>query len=301
MAAAVEGTTRLGLDRISKIQGRTAAEYYGARTIGVDGDTRRHILFVGNSLLDEGVKFERLRQALSADWDARRFVVENTFYYDWYYGVRRLFEEGARPDVVVVMLSTRQWVRSDIRGDYSAQYLMSTRDLPAVVRELHLHPTVATGLILANLSKFWGTRAEIRNFFLGRMMPDLGRLMGFSSVADARALPEQDVAAQAVGRIERLNDVVRTHGGHMIVVMPPFLAPDGSAGLLHAAADAGVPALRPVQSGTYGPEFYRDAGFHLNSSGAAAFTEELIPALRTALGALQSDAGGAVLPKGGND
>ena len=68
-------------------------------------DGRTHVLVVGNSLLDEDVRFDRLHDALAARWDARRFVVEQTFYYDWYYGLKRLYREGARPDVVVLMLS----------------------------------------------------------------------------------------------------------------------------------------------------------------------------------------------------
>jgi hypothetical protein len=54
---------------------------------------------------------------------------------------------------------------------------------------------------------------------------------------------------------------------------------------LRAAATAGVPTLRPVTSGTFGPQLYRDAGFHLNPAGATIFTERLIPVLRRELDA----------------
>ena len=43
-------------------------------------------------------------------------------------------------------------------------------------------------------------------------------------------------------------------------------------------------AVRPVVSGTFGLNLYRDAGFHLNPDGAASFTEQLIPALQRAAG-----------------
>ena len=52
---------------------------------------------------------------------------------------------------------------------------------------------------------------------------------------------------------------------------------------MRAARAVGVATLKPVTSGTFGRQLYRDAGFHLNAVGAAAFTERLITALRTEL------------------
>jgi len=48
--------------------------------------------------------------------------------------------------------------------------------------------------------------------------------------------------------------------------------------VMRAAAEHSVPVLRPVTSGSFGPQFYRD-GFHLNDAGAALFTDRLIAAL----------------------
>jgi hypothetical protein len=290
VSLAVEAMARVGLDRMSKIQRRVADEYRLARTIGRDGAPgRRRVLFVGNSLLDEDIQFDRVREGLAGDWDARRFVIEQTFYYDWYYGVKRLLHEGARPDVVVLMLTPGQWTRPDIRGDYSAQYLMSTADLPAVARDLGLNATQAANLLFSNVSKFWGARAEIRNFVLGRVMPDLGRLMNFSSVV---ALPTSDaeVAAIARDRLVRLDALIRSHGARFVVLLPAVTErQDGSVGFLRAAQASRVTTLRPVVSGTLGADLYRDAGFHLNPTGAAQFTERLIPVLKEQLAAVASD------------
>jgi hypothetical protein len=282
VAFAVEAAARVGLDRASKIQRRMAEEYRLARTIGTGASTgRTHVLFLGNSLLDEDVRFDRLHDAVAPQWDARRFVVEQTFYYDWYYGLKRLFREGARPDIVVLMLSTRQWLRTEIRGDYSAYYLIGTRDLAGAVRDLHLNATQAASLAFANMSKFWGARAEMRNFILGRMMPGLARLMAFSSVADLTPIVDEAVARGVSDRMARLNALVSSHGGRLIIVLPVLAeSQDGSAGFMRAARALRVSVLRPVPSGTFGLDMYRDAGFHLNPEGAAAFTEQLIPSLR---------------------
>jgi hypothetical protein len=284
VASSVEIAARLALDRVSKIQRRTVHEYSLARTTGTQTSGRRHMLVVGNSLLDEGVQFDHIREAFAREWDTRRFVVERTFFLDWYYGLKRLFNEGARPDVVVLMLSTLQWMQPDIRGDYSAYYLVNTRDLPALARELDLNATQTTSLFFAGISKFWGVRAEMRNFVLGRLMPELGRLMDFSSVTDPRRLVDAEVERIAGANIARLKTVVNAHGSRLVVLLPPLLERnDGSAGFLRAARAVGVATLQPVASGTFGPQCYRDAGFHLNAVGAAAFTDRLITALRTEL------------------
>ena len=290
VSLAVEAMARVGLDRMSKIQRRVTEEYRLARAIGHDGAPARHrVLFVGNSLLDEDVQFDRVRERLGGDWDARRFVIEQTFYYDWYYGLKRLLHEGARPDVVVLMLTPGQWTRPDIRGDYSAQYLIRTADLPSVSRDLGLNPTQAANLVFSNVSKFWGARAEIRNFVLGHVMPDLGHLMNFSSVV---GLPTSDaeVAAIARDRIVRLDALIRSHGARLVVLLPAVTErQDGSEGFLRAAQATRVTALRPIVSGALGAELYRDAGFHLNPIGAAQFTDRLIPMLKEQLAAVESE------------
>ena len=68
VALAVEGAARLAFDHVSKIQRRTVDEYWLARTMGNDPPSQhKHVLMVGNSLLDEDVKFDRLRDALGRD------------------------------------------------------------------------------------------------------------------------------------------------------------------------------------------------------------------------------------------
>src|SRR5437773_3576319 len=185
VALAAEASAWIALDRVSRIQQRMLAEYRRAQAIGCDRRTKQtHLLVVGNSLLDEGVQFDRVRVGLGEQCDARRLVVEQTCYFDWYYGLKGLLDAGARPDVVVVVLSPSQWTRPDSRGDYTAQYLVRTADLSDLARDLGLNSTQKSSLLLARISKFWGARAEMRNIVLGRLMPDLGRLMNFSSVID---------------------------------------------------------------------------------------------------------------------
>ncbi|MBS1817924.1 MAG: hypothetical protein JSU08_08350 [Acidobacteria bacterium] len=279
VAGGLEVVARTGLDRASKIQRRMVAEYRSAVRIGQDGVHGRHLLVIGNSLLDEGVDFERLRGSLGDRFDARRYMVEQTVYYDWLYGLRRLFNEGARPDIVLVMLGTGHWLSPNIRGDYSAQYMMSRSDLPRVALDLGMHPTQASGLLFAGVSKFWGARTEMRTFVLRHIMPDLADFMNMSSAVDHRPMVTQDIEPVLASRIARLRAVTEAHGTQLVLLVPPLLNPDDGSDALMAAADANhVAVLRPVTSGTFGANLYRD-GFHLNETGAAQFTERLIPVL----------------------
>jgi hypothetical protein len=283
VALVMEAAARVGLDRASRIQRRMVQEYELARSIGQDGAPRPHMLVVGNSLLDEGVQFERLRESLGARYDSRRYMVEQTVYYDWLYGLKHLFREGARPDIVVVMLGTGHWLSPNIRGDYSAQYLISAADLPSVARDLDMHPTQATGLMFAGVSKFWGARVEMRNFVLGHLMPDLARFMNASSAIDRRRMVDADIAPVLSARIARMRQVTDQYGSRLVLLVAPVLNPeDGSIGLMTAAEQNEVPVLRPVASGSFGPQLYRD-GFHLNETGAAMFTDRLIPVLQREL------------------
>jgi hypothetical protein len=290
VALAVEGAARLAFDHVSKIQRRTVDEYSLARAMGNESPSQHtHVLMVGNSLLEEDVKFDRLRDALGARWQTRRFVIENTFYLDWYYALKRLFDEGARPDIVVLTLSTRQWTRSEIRGDYSAYYMMNTGDLPDVIRDLDFNATQAANLLVANRSKFWAARAEMRNFVLGHLMPDLEALMHLANAADPNPLVDDDVESVVRGRMARLKTLAEAHGAQLIFLLPPVIEPggaDGANGFLRAARASGVPTLRPVLAGTLGLDLYRDAGHHLNPVGASLFTERLIPVLRDELTSL---------------
>ena len=285
VALGAEAAARIALDRASKMQQRVVVEYRAAQQIGGERrEGRMHVLVVGNSLLDEGVQFDRVRTALDDECDARRLVVEQTSYFDWFYGIKALLDAGARPDFIVVVLSPSQWVRPDSRGDYSAQYLMQIADLREAARDLHLNATQTASMFFARLSKFWGTRAEVRNFVLIHAMPDLGRLMNFSSYIDPTPIVDDQIEQSARGRIERLNRIVRGHAARLVIVVPPVLdANDGSPGLTRAARSSGVPVIRPVTSGAYGKALYRDTGFHLNPAAAAMFTEQFVRALRTEL------------------
>jgi hypothetical protein len=285
IAGAAEAAARFGFHRASKIQRRFVTEYARARALG--GDARRNaVLVIGNSLLLEGVQFDRLQQTLSPEWQAERLVLERTSYYDWYFGLKRLLNEGARPQAVIVVLTARQWAENEFRGDFSSHYLFRMRDLPEVSRELRWSSTELAGSFVAHASEFWAERAELRTFVLRYLVPDLERLTNvFTSNPRPGPLQAARIEPLLRERLAKLRDLVEAHGAHLVVVVPPTPPVpdnDGWIGVVRAARAVGVPMVEPLPPDAFSPQEYRD-GFHLNDAGAARYTSLLLPELRQLL------------------
>lgn len=104
VCALIEAGTAFEFERISRIEQRREKEYQGALEMH-SAEHATSVLVAGNSLLLEGVDFPQLQQDVGPEFSLRRLVVEGTFYLDWYYGLRRMFASGARPNVVVLVLN----------------------------------------------------------------------------------------------------------------------------------------------------------------------------------------------------
>ena len=282
----VEAGSRISLHRISRIYARIADEYQGAVTLrpGPEPGPRR-ILFVGNSLLNFALKFDQVKPALAPAWEARRLMIEQTNFYDWYYGLRRLFAEGSRPDVVVITMTPRQLISDETRGDRFAHEQMLMSDLPEVSATLNLHPTNAAGFAFAHLSSFYGNRSELRKVLLGRLMPGLPTLTQRMTLPPVAPLSDAAVLERGGERLRKCREVSEANGARLIVVVPPTLnKQDGAQALVQAGQAAGVTVLVPVASGSLPPSAYWD-GYHLGSDGAQTFTSQLIPLVKSTIAA----------------
>ncbi len=284
MLAGAEAAARAVLSPSSRIQQRVTNELDGARSLRAgSGSREKSVLIAGNSLLLAGVEMDRLRSALQPDWRCQRLVIESTTYLDWLYGLRRLHREGARPNVVVLMLSTRHFLESAVRQDYFAHYLMGIEDLPAVAMATEMHPTVATGMSLAHYSLFYGIRSELRRTLLGNLFPGLERLTGLLTRRKRMALDLEKVKPVAEERARELEQLSRSDGYRLVVVLPPAgdedLQQPEVADLLRRQ---GLTVLVPVSSQDVPKTQYSD-GFHLNNEGARVFTDRLAHELKGAL------------------
>src|SRR5260370_34861242 len=90
------------------------------------------VLLVGNSLLLHGVELDRLQALTSSRMRIYPIFLEATGYYDWLYGLRRLFRQGARPQVVVVGVGVNYFLKGGMRQDYSRMLFLDARGHLAV-------------------------------------------------------------------------------------------------------------------------------------------------------------------------
>ena len=114
LLACTEAVFRFGFSRISRIEGRTMVEHRNAIAIRPGTNAKPTILVLGNSLLLDGVDFDQLKLQLEPWATPTRFVIEQTAFLDWSYGIKRLITDGARPNRIILCLNIPQFVANSI-------------------------------------------------------------------------------------------------------------------------------------------------------------------------------------------
>lgn len=276
-----EAVSILGFDRISKVQRRELAErraLLAVRDSGASEDP--HVAILGNSLMHDGVDLPLLKAQMDPRYVPISYSVFATNYYDWYFGLRRLFAEGMRPRYIVLGLSPNQLADSSIRGDYSARYLFRQLDLWSVIRLTHMNPTAASGFLLSHYSEFYSTRETIRGFIMSRVLPNVGELL-HSRLAVYRdpEIPASVLKPLASERLEGLDELCRANGAHFVLVVPPSYQKGGQT-IAQAGREKGITVLLPVGESELDSSYYQSDGFHLNDEGSRVFTTRLAESLR---------------------
>lgn len=286
--AGLEGLTRIAYTRISHIRSRVEAERTAAMRVGTSAAGRHELLMVGNSLLKDDVDLPALKNALEPDVKITRFVVEDTTYWDWYYGLNKLLRGGARPETIVLVLSPRQLLSPAIQGDMFASVLMDRRDVLRVATTVGADRTTTSGLLLDTFSDFYGSRAEIRNFVLHAMLPKSEHLSFFLRPPASRLAEDDGTEALAAERLRAIKELAEQHGAHFVLAVPPLMTNEAIAPVLRAATHEQTAVLVPLAPGALPASSYSD-GFHLNGSGAAVFTNVLARDLRAHLSLTTAD------------
>src|SRR5262245_46144990 len=111
----------------SKLLGRLRREAREAVRIGPSPALPPTVLLAGNSLLERGVDVAALDAALEPEHRAARYAIEQTTYYDWYFGLRRLMGAGSRPEAVVLCFEPRHLLGHSVRDQIFALYNMQLR------------------------------------------------------------------------------------------------------------------------------------------------------------------------------
>jgi hypothetical protein len=277
---AIEAGTALFVGRVSRILRRFEAQRAQALQVRKSGASSPSVLLVGNSLLEHGIDLPLLQTKVGGSAQVTRYAVSNTGYLDWYYGLRRLFREGSRPDVVIVMLNPRQFMSRSIAGDYAVHSMVDARDLMKLAADLGSSNTEASSLVAEHASAFYGSRSDIRTWALHIVLPRFEEVRRLMSPPSSQ-LPSDDEIAERIGaRLDAMRRVCAEYGTFMMVLVPPALNRDGSEGLKRAAARLDIPVLAPYAPGELAADLFSD-GLHLNEQGAARCTGRVANMLRS--------------------
>ena len=274
--AFLEIVSREKFDSTSKVQRRELSER--AQLLAVrDSPTINdpHVALLGNSLMLAGIDEQVLRTTLEPAYDPAAYFVLGTNYYDWYFGLRRLFAEGSRPRYILLGLSPNQLATSEVRGDVTARYLVQQSDLIDAVRKTHMDATDASGFILAHYSEFYSTRDIFRSYVMSRVLPPVADLLQ-KKYAGAHQAPISDSAlkALAAARLSALDQLCRQYGARFLFVIPPSYQ-QGDQAIVDAGREIGVSVLLPVKYDEFDRSYYQADGFHMNEKAAKIFTERL--------------------------
>jgi hypothetical protein len=233
------------------------------------------VLMVGNSLLLYGVDVDRLHELTSGRMRIYPIFLEATGYYDWLYGLRRLFRRGARPQVVVVGLPVDFFLGTGVRQDYSPLMLFDVRDVLGVASDLRLDNTATSNLLLEHSSTFWDRRSALRAEVLRRIVPHLEDL--FSLVRTTPTIPQgPEFEAVAISRLRTLRELCEANGAKLIILVPPTPSSESAVRQMAITSEkAGVQTFVPIDPGALSSRFYQPDALHLNSEGAALFTSAL--------------------------
>jgi hypothetical protein len=280
--AGLEFLTRVVVERHSNIQRMVNEEYQAAiRVRRMPLSKTKQLLILGNSVVGQGIVFDSLQRTIPPDWTAHRFWIQNTNYTDWYFGLRRIFAEGARPDVVAIVFPVLNLCAPPgIRGDYFSQYLMRTRDLLEVRSQLGLDRTTTASLLLARFSKFYAVRSEIRRVLLQSLVPDLPQMYNLIKPGEVWNPTDQQVIDTGAERLIAYRKIVEAYGSTLILIVPPIPRPlsEHHEALRIAARRAGVHAVIPMAFADVPAGDFSD-DYHLSPDGAALYTRKLVQTL----------------------
>jgi hypothetical protein len=151
-----------------------------------------------------------------------------------------------------------------------------------VARSTHLHPTEASGLLLAHYSLFYGIRAQLRNAILRHLFPDLPSLFEAPTAKNAAPLNAQVDRRETEVRLRELAGIASRYGVRLALVLPPLPGGEsgnGTATVLESGSRTGVTVLHPMPAGELSPSAFPD-GLHASKQAAEAYTKRLGPSLR---------------------
>lgn len=278
-AIACECIIRIGFARISRIESRITAEARAARLIRRE-NAHSPILILGNSLPLLALDMPALSAGMPAGVHVQRYVIEQTGYIDWLYGLRRLFAEGARPATVVLCLSPGNLLSTDTLGEAAAFRLFQASDIVEIASVLGLDRTQTSSLLFAHYSLLYAGRNGLRNFVLNKADPPYAAFLHDALMRPRTPMPHAEGLKTATERLTALTKLCHDYGATFIFLVPAGFDREESA-VTEAASQTRTALWAPVHADAWPPTLFID-GYHLNDQGRAAFTQIVAPLLARA-------------------
>jgi len=280
--AAAEVAARYIYPRLSHIEKRIVGDELAVASLAAGSQhDQPSVLLAGNSLLLHALDYPEIQKNLDPNVKAVRYVIENTDYLDWYYGLHRLFAEGVRPTKVLLCLNLGQMLSHGVLSSSPRQLFLAS-DLLAVSRDAGLDTTQTSNLVFSHFSALYSAREGIRNYLMNVADPPYARELHRLARQPPKLPAEEDMLRESRARLRQIDKLCRENGAQFVLVVPPLMT-DINDLLLKAGSLEGVEVVAPIASHALGPEFYLDA-FHLNEKGATVFTEALTRDIRTRFG-----------------
>ncbi len=249
--------------------------YRRVRTEGSDAQRLRPspagqpktMLIIGNSLLFRGLDLA----ALPARFRTSRFSVFGTTYYNWYYGLRRLYRLGMRPDYTVICMSADHFAGPGFPDQFSTHFLIDAGDIRALSRDIHAGASLTASLYLARFSVLYGTGPALRGSLLETLLHAPGLFQEILP-ADPPVPSNDDLVPILTRRLRAIASLCALNRSRFLYLIPPTREP-GDTALVEAGRQAGVTVLHPIANYALPAADYGDDNYHLNERGAALFTK----------------------------
>lgn len=247
----------------------------------------RSVLIVGNSLVLHGIDLDAMTATLGPSYVARKEAIVGSGYEDWLYGVLSLLDRGSRPSLIVLGFSPAALVQERTPVGRSAHLVWTTRNLARYTLDHRVGLTDASNLLLQHFSAFFALRDQLRQDARKVIVPGYADMShDFFDAAPIATSSAVDVPL-ATARLAELDSLCAARGVRFAYLLIPTRAPDDirmEPMVVEAGKRASVPVLIPLPNDSLPPSDQLD-GYHMNPTGAVAFSSRAGSALRKTLDA----------------
>jgi hypothetical protein len=237
------------------------------------------VLFLGNSLLREGLRLEDFRKAFASDCGADvRFAEvypDDTTILDWYYLFKRYFDGGNAPQYLAVSFALQQMTDANtIHSDRIAAYFGGWSNAREVL-SVDL-PTLGERVdyMLSSSFRMWAEKERVRTRVLSVLTPSYrATARRLNEVARYRSGPGGGPAEYS--RLRRFLSLCESRGVQLLAIaMPQPFTYTIDQGLGAVLAQHGCRLVDMRSTRGLSRRDFSD-GYHLDPGGAAVYSEAL--------------------------